>query len=103
MDGADPVGPQPVGFLAETQEDRRVAATWRLGAGTLACPRCDAPVALAEAPVAPSDALACPFCDHSAPARDFLSLSEPSRPTHVEVRIVQRVRRFSHGGGAFRR
>ena len=95
IEGADPVRPQPVGFPAETQEDRRVAASRRLGVGTLACPVCDAPVSLADARVAPSDALACPFCDHGAPTREFLSMTAPSRPTRVEVRIVQRARRFA--------
>src|SRR3954465_12816786 len=71
------------------RKERRTAAATRLGGGTLACPRCDAPVALAG-PVAPADALRCPFCAHAAPVRDFLSLAAPSRPARVEVRVVSR-------------
>jgi hypothetical protein len=89
IDGADPVRPAPVARLAETQEERRVARSWRLGTGTLACPRCDAPVALAPGSVAPGDPLACAFCGHGGPLRDFLSLAEPARPARVEVRVVQ--------------
>ena len=63
---------------------------WRLGTGTLACPRCDAPVALAPGPASPADPLACPFCSHGGALRDFLSLEEPTRPTRVVVRVVPR-------------
>jgi hypothetical protein len=69
------------------RKERRTAAETRLGVGTLACPRCDAPVALAG-PVAPADAIGCPYCAHVAPVRDFLSLAGPSRPARVEVRVV---------------
>jgi hypothetical protein len=46
------------------RKERRTAESTRLAGGTLACPRCDAPVALAG-PVAPADPLACPFCAHT--------------------------------------
>ena len=69
------------------RKERRPAAATRLGTGTLACPRCDAPVALA-APVAPAEPLGCPYCAHAAPVRDFLSLAAPSRPARVAVRVV---------------
>jgi hypothetical protein len=69
------------------RKERRTAAETRLAAGTLACPRCDAPVALAG-PVAPADPLGCPYCAHAAPVRDFLSLAAPSRPARVAVRVV---------------
>lgn len=72
-------------------EERRLARSSRLGTGTLACPRCDAPVALAR-PASPATALGCPYCDHAAPLRDFLSLAGPPRPARVEVRVVQRAR-----------
>jgi hypothetical protein len=29
----------------------------------------------------------CPFCEHRAPVRDFLSLATPTRPARVVVRI----------------
>src|SRR5437763_724304 len=63
----------------------------RLGVGTLACKRCDAPVALTSGVMSPSDPLRCPFCDHRAPVRDFLSLAAPTRPARVVVRVVSRL------------
>lgn len=74
------------GFREEVRRPRR---SERLAGGTLACTRCDAPV-LPDGPVSPADSLSCPFCSHSAPVRDFLSLAGPPRPTRVEVRVVQR-------------
>ena len=68
------------------RKERRTAAT-DVASGTLACPRCDAPVALAG-PVGPADRLGCPYCAHAAPVRDFLSLAAPSRPARVAVRLV---------------
>jgi hypothetical protein len=93
IDGAEPIRPDPVGSTAETHEHRRRVATGRLGTGTLACPHCDAPVALAPGPAAVGDPLGCPFCHHTAAVRDFLSLAAPARPARVEVRIVRRSRR----------
>lgn len=89
--GADPARSEPITRGAGAhEEERRIAPSQRVANGTLACARCDAPIALTEGPVAPSDSLACPFCSHRAPARDFLSLAPPSRPTRVEVRVVER-------------
>ena len=68
-------------------EELRPARRGSLGTGSLACPRCDAPVALAG-PTGPAERLRCPFCAHAAPLRDFLTLGEPTRPARVEVRIV---------------
>jgi hypothetical protein len=59
----------------------------RLGAGTLACARCDAPIALGPEPVSVVKQLVCPYCRHRAPVRDFLSLALPTRPAHVVVRV----------------
>jgi hypothetical protein len=70
------------------QEERQNARSGRIATGTLACNRCDAPVALTAGPVSPSDTLTCPFCSHRAPARDFLSLAPPTRPARVEVRAI---------------
>jgi hypothetical protein len=72
-------------------EERRSLRTRGLGTGTLACPRCDAPVILPAGRAAPADPLACPFCRHAAAVRDFLSLEAPSRPARVVVRVVPRV------------
>jgi hypothetical protein len=68
----------------------RVPRSWLLGTGTLACPRCDAPVALAAGAATPADPLACPFCSHGGALRDFLSLADPARPARVELRVVPR-------------
>ena len=73
-----------------SHEEHRVARSTVVAVGTLACPSCDAPVALGETRVSPPDPLACPFCDHYAPAREFLSLEPPVRPTRVAVRITAR-------------
>ena len=89
IDGSEPI--RPVGDVAGTVEDRK-ATQGHLGAGTLACPRCDAPVALGAGWVAPADPLACPYCGHAAAVRDFLSLSQPTRPARVVVRVVRRRR-----------
>jgi hypothetical protein len=70
-------------------KERRLGDATRIAGGTLACPRCDAPVALAG-PVAPADALTCPYCARTGPVRDFLSLAAPSRPARVEVRVRAR-------------
>ena len=92
-DGAEPVRPDPVGGTAETHHFRRRVSTGRMAGGTIACPHCDAPVALPPGPVGVSAALACPYCQHSGLVRDFLSLAAPTRPARVEVRVVQRARR----------
>jgi hypothetical protein len=91
IDGSEPVRPEPVADLGGAHEDRR-AAQGHLGTGTLACPRCDAPVALGAAFVSPADALGCPYCGHAAVVRDFLSLSQPTRPARVVVRVIRRRR-----------
>lgn len=80
---------QPV----ELREDLRRGASWRLATGTLACPRCDAPVAPPADPLTPADALRCSYCDHGGAVRDFLSLAQPTRPARVEVRVIHRARR----------
>ena len=58
----------------------------QLAVGTLACPRCDAPVTLGR-PSSPAEQIACPFCAHAAALREFLSLTPPTRPTRVVVRV----------------
>ena len=77
--------------LPGRDEDRLDERSWRLGSGTLACPRCDAPVAPGDAPLRPAEPLACPYCRHAGAVRDFLSLTAPTRPARVEVvvRILQ--------------
>jgi hypothetical protein len=89
VDGPDPIRREPVARYDGSYELRRSHRGWRLGAGTLACPHCDAPVGL-PGPASPADALACPFCGHAGALRDFLSLAAPTRPAHVEIRVVAR-------------
>ena len=80
-DGSEPVTGQP-----GTYEEHRVGRARRLPTGTLACPRCDAPVAPAR-PLSPAEWIACPFCAHVAAVREFLSLEPPTRPARVVVRV----------------
>ena len=89
-EGADPLRSETT---TGPQEVRKATRTTHLATGTLACPRCDAPVAPpAGRPLAPADPLACPYCAHEGPVRDFLSLAAPARPARVEVHVVQRLR-----------
>lgn len=85
IDDNEPI--RPIGDDV-SHEEHRVARTGVVAIGTLACPSCDAPVALGDTRVRPVDVLACPFCDHHGPARDFLSLEPPVRPMRVAVRIT---------------
>jgi hypothetical protein len=84
IDGVDPVR----GGDGTHEIDRRIGRTTRLATGTLACPDCDAPVAPRLGGMSPADAIACPFCGASGAVRDFLSLTEPTRPARVVVRVV---------------
>lgn len=91
LEGSEPMALTPVARQSGPQEERRVVRSGRLAVGTLACPRCDAPVAPA-APVTPADAIACPFCAHDGRVRDFLSLEPPARPARVVITVVDRFR-----------
>jgi uncharacterized protein YbaR (Trm112 family) len=82
--------PEPANRPAGSYEERRARST-RVATGTLACPECDAPIALAGA-VTPAAALACPYCRHGGAVREFLSLGEPTRPQRVVVRVTGRAR-----------
>jgi hypothetical protein len=87
IDNGDPGRRDPVAG----EHELRIARTRQLGAGTLACPQCDAPVALAG-PVAPRDLLLCPYCWHDGVVRDFLSLEPPTRPARVVITVTDRAR-----------
>ena len=87
IDGSEPLRPEPVGRVDKVREIREDTRTTHVADATLACPRCDAPVALFDGPATPADALACPVCAHAGAVRDFLSFTQPTRPAHVEVRI----------------
>jgi hypothetical protein len=73
--------------LAGHHELRRSIASREVATGTLACPDCDAPVLPHVGGMSPADPLSCAFCEHAGFVRDFLSLGEPTRPTHVVVRV----------------
>lgn len=82
---ADPLSGRP--RLQHVRRDVRVGA---LGLATIACPRCDAPVALPRRAVAPTDSMECPYCAYLGRVRDFLTLAapgSPARPTRVRVRV----------------
>ena len=90
MDGSEGARPDPIAQGPGLHEERRATASGLLAIGTLACGRCDAPVALTGGPMSPSDPLCCPFCAHEGTVRDFLSLSRPTRPARVIVRVTER-------------
>jgi hypothetical protein len=81
---------QPQHRLAGPREERHDARSGVVALGTLACPRCDAPVSPGDARLAPSDPIGCPFCAERGAVRDFLSLEVPNRPARVAVRIAVR-------------
>jgi hypothetical protein len=78
----------PARFIRPTVHLRRDTRTAHLCHGTLACARCDAPIATAGATLSMTSQLVCPFCAHRGPLRDFLSLAVPTRPARVAVRIT---------------
>ena len=71
----------------ELVQERRATRSDRLCEATIACRRCDAPVAIGPDPLGIAATLTCPFCGHAAPVRDFLSLTSPTRSTHVVLRV----------------
>ena len=75
------------------EEKRPAVRPSRLAAATLACDRCDAPIAVGPEPVSVTAQLTCPYCRRRGCARDFLSLALPTRPAHVVVRVHDRFRR----------
>ncbi|MEA2143652.1 MAG: hypothetical protein QOI64_2082 [Solirubrobacteraceae bacterium] len=95
IDGSDPARPQPIEARAGAHEYRHASRPWRLGPATLACPTCDAPISLGGRSVKLTAHVDCPFCRHTAPLRDFLSLAAPARPNRVEIRMIPRARAAS--------
>jgi len=73
--------------VAGLREVRKADATREMAVGTLACPDCDAPAFLGPRPMSPADPIWCSFCGRKGRVRDFLSLGEPTRSTHVVVRV----------------
>jgi hypothetical protein len=91
LHGADGFGHTTAGararFVRPGHHLRRDARTAQLCEATLACARCDAPIATGTRALTLTEMLACPFCDHRAPVRDCLSLAMPTRPARVVVRL----------------
>ena len=71
-------------LLPGAEQKRELTRTWEVGGGTFACPACDVPVSF-DGTIALGVALACPYCARSAPARDYLSLTDAPRPARVRV------------------
>jgi len=90
FEGSDAVSSTPLHRRARHVEERRTVRTTLVSTATLACPRCDVPVALDGPRVDVTAPLRCPFCRHDGRVRDFLSLRAPTRPTRVEVHVVAR-------------
>jgi hypothetical protein len=82
---------ESVGTTGGTEEIRPTRETSELAVATMACPECDAPVALSGS-LHPAAGLSCPYCQHAGFVRDFLSLEAPTRPARVEVRVSPRRR-----------
>jgi hypothetical protein len=81
-------GSERIGGLGGPEEIRQVTRTTTLGVGTLACPACDAPVSPGPHRLAPTAAVACPFCGRRGAVRDFLTLGAPTRPAHVVIKVT---------------
>ena len=81
-------GPDRTAAGAPGELVRRPARSAEVCTGTLACPRCDAPVSIGAGPLALTDHLSCPFCERRGPVREFLSLAAPTRPARVVVRVA---------------
>jgi hypothetical protein len=75
----DPFGREPVRETrkvraADVGEERRVVRDGieRIAHGALVCPGCNLPVVI-EGAVPAGERLRCGFCDHVAPAREFVA------------------------------
>jgi hypothetical protein len=88
------------GSVPAQEEIRRTDRSTVLAVATLACPECDAPIAVGDRSLTPAQQLDCPYCRNVAPLREFLSLEKPTRPTRVVVRV--RMRAASFGGARTR-
>src|SRR3954449_3809117 len=94
MDGSDSLRWEPgTRSLAGHKEERRSARSGRLGTGTLACNRCDAPVVLTRA-AGPTEVLSGPSCSDRALRGGFVALATPDRLGRLEVRVVIPARGF---------
>jgi hypothetical protein len=78
--------------IAAQEEIRQSIRSTHLAVATLACRRCDAPIAIGDGRLRLTQTLSCPYCRHQAPVRDFLSLAQPTRPMRVIVRVSVQAR-----------
>lgn len=92
MDDNEPLRPESAGSQGGHEEIRPARRSDTVATGSLACPACDVPVTLGGRAMAPRDLTGCPYCHHVAPLRDFLSLTQPTRPTRVIVRLSEPLR-----------
>ena len=69
------------------EEEQHSTRSGILASGTLACARCDAPVAPGPTPLSLSHTIVCPFCQAAGPVHEFLSLGS-ARPARVVVRVA---------------
>lgn len=93
--GIDPSSESERGARAQPalEERRKATRSGVLGTGTLACHSCDAPIDPGPRPLSLTESLMCPFCATRGAVRDFLSLSTPTRPAHVVIRVALPARR----------
>lgn len=66
------------------EHERRASPHWRVASGVLACPACDLPLSPAGSS-AITDRIDCPYCEHSAPVRDFLTLGAAPEAGRIDV------------------
>lgn len=71
-------------LIPGAEEKRELTRIWEVAGGTFACPTCDLPVSFAGS-LSLGVVLACPYCERTAPARDYLSLTDSPRPARVRV------------------
>jgi hypothetical protein len=92
----DPFGKEPVRETrkvraADIGEERRIArdGVQQIAHGALVCPGCNLPV-LIEDRVPAGRRMRCGFCDHEAPAREFV-VSDVFDTVANEVYVIARV------------
>lgn len=84
--------------MAGSAEERKATRTSVVATGTLACPKCDAPVSPGGRALSPAEPMRCPVCDHAGVVHEFLSLATPSRPARVRVVVSAPGLRISRAG-----
>ena len=93
----DPFGQEPIRETRKVRvgdigEERRIVrdGVQQIGHGALVCPGCNLPV-LIQDHVPAGQPLRCGFCDHQAPARDFVApdvFDTVANEVYVIARVV---------------